>query len=132
MIRNLVFLLALFGVIFPSQGADQPNVVFIMADDLRTQLFCYGGTEVKKPRLDAFAEKSFRPNRDCVQSAVRRIDFRSMGWRNTAGAIVAREPYGHQEGSFLEAKSVLGQEIYRIDVAELRYQLHEQVPHDTK
>ncbi|MEM0898153.1 MAG: sulfatase, partial [Verrucomicrobiota bacterium] len=70
MIKKLVCLLFVIGGVLGSHGADQPNVLFIMADDLRPQLGCYDDPIVKTPRLDAFANKSLRFNRAYAQSAV--------------------------------------------------------------
>ncbi len=70
MIKKLVYLLCVFGGVLSSHAADRPNVLFIMADDLRPQLGSYGDPVVKTPRLDAFAEESLRFNRAYVQSAV--------------------------------------------------------------
>ena len=46
-----------FGANLPAAG---PNVLFIMSDDLRPQLGCYGDSVVKTPHLDAFAKRSLR------------------------------------------------------------------------
>jgi len=36
----------------------QPNVVFIVVDDLRPSLGCYGDAQAYTPNIDAFAERS--------------------------------------------------------------------------
>jgi arylsulfatase A-like enzyme len=47
-----------------------PNVVLIIADDLRPQLGCYGDPVVKTPNLDAFAREALRFDRAYAQIAV--------------------------------------------------------------
>ena len=43
------------------QAADQPNIVFILADDVGDQaLGCYGGTSYQTPRIDALAQTGVR------------------------------------------------------------------------
>ena len=48
----------------------RPNVLFIMTDDLRPQLGCYGDNAVKTPHLDQFAKKAIRFERAYVQCAI--------------------------------------------------------------
>ena len=44
-----------------SSGADRPNIVFILADDVGDQAIgCYGGTSYDTPRVDALAEGGMR------------------------------------------------------------------------
>ncbi|WP_083253232.1 sulfatase [Flavivirga aquatica] len=36
-------------------NAQQPNIIFIMVDDLRPELGCYGNTQIKSPNIDKLA-----------------------------------------------------------------------------
>ena len=47
-----------------------PNVLWIMSDDLRPQLGCYGDTVVHSPNLDQFARRALRLDRAYVQCAI--------------------------------------------------------------
>jgi arylsulfatase len=52
-------ILLLWGLLF-SHGADQPNIVLILADDMGySDLGCYGG-EIKTPNLDRLAKNGIR------------------------------------------------------------------------
>ena len=48
-------------------AAKRPNVLFLISDDLRPELGCYGVKGVKTPHLDAFARVSVRFDRAYVQ-----------------------------------------------------------------
>ena len=48
----------------------QRNVVWVMADDLRPQLGCYGDPVVKSPHIDHFATRALRFEHAYVQCAV--------------------------------------------------------------
>lgn len=64
------------------------NVLWIVADDLRPQLGCYGDTQVKSPHIDAFAERALRFDNAYVQQAMCSPSRNSMlsGLRpNTSG-----------------------------------------------
>lgn len=62
--------LALLFVLQVSAGEQRPNVLWIMADDLRPQLGCYGDTIVRSPNIDRFAERALRFDHAYVQQAV--------------------------------------------------------------
>lgn len=49
---------------------DQRNVLFVVVDDLRTQLGCYGMPWVHSPNIDEFARESLLLNRAYCQQAV--------------------------------------------------------------
>jgi arylsulfatase A-like enzyme len=65
-------LIALLLCAAPAVAADpkRPNVLFIIADDLRPQLGCYGDKHVQSPHLDAFAKRAVRFDRAYVQCAI--------------------------------------------------------------
>ena len=52
-------LLLLVTTLLPA-GAGQPNILLIMADDLRTTLGCYGDTQARTPHLDKLAARGVR------------------------------------------------------------------------
>ena len=47
-------------VLAPAAPAAKKNVLFIVADDLNTQLGCYGASRMRTPNLDALAERGAR------------------------------------------------------------------------
>lgn len=49
--------LVLTFVLVPARADDQPNVLFIAADDLRNDLGCLGNEEVLSPHIDALAAR---------------------------------------------------------------------------
>ena len=64
MTPNRFVWLALTGALFPSIGVarekdktapQRPNVLFLMADDLRPELGCYGVEEIRTPNIDRLA-----------------------------------------------------------------------------
>ena len=57
--QSSILILLLWGLLF-SHGADQPNIVLILADDMGySDLGCYGG-EIKTPNLDRLAKNGIR------------------------------------------------------------------------
>ena len=57
--QSTTLILLLWGLLF-SHGADQPNIVLILADDMGySDLGCYGG-EIKTPNLDRLAKNGIR------------------------------------------------------------------------
>lgn len=48
-------------------AADRPNVLFLMSDDLRTELGCYGVEGIKTPNIDALAAAGVKFERAYVQ-----------------------------------------------------------------
>jgi hypothetical protein len=50
-------------------GSTKPNVVFVIVDDLRSELGCYGNAEIKTPGFDRFAKQAVRFSRAYCQAA---------------------------------------------------------------
>lgn len=48
---------------------ENPNVLFVIVDDLRPELGCYGNAEIKTPNIDAFAQKAMVFKRAFCQAA---------------------------------------------------------------
>src|SRR3954449_8771859 len=52
---------------FGAEGPGRPNVVFLISDDLRPELGCYGNPHVRTPNIDALARAGVRFDRAYVQ-----------------------------------------------------------------
>ncbi len=63
---GLTFLLLSCG---GSSAAERPNILFIIVDDLRPELGCYGNAEIKTPHIDRFAQEAFVFTRAYCQAA---------------------------------------------------------------
>ncbi len=48
---------------------ERPNVLFIIVDDLRPELGCYGSSEIKTPHIDEFAQSALVFDRAYCQAA---------------------------------------------------------------
>jgi iduronate 2-sulfatase len=66
----LGFALLAAAVLPPVGAASRPNVLFLVADDLRTELGCYGSPEALTPHLDALARRGVVFERAYAQQAV--------------------------------------------------------------
>jgi len=61
---------ALAALVVSVSADDRPNVLFVIVDDLRPELGCYGNTEVHTPHFDEFAERATTFTQAYCQAAV--------------------------------------------------------------
>ena len=61
------FLFALCGI---SRGAEKPNIVWILVDDMSPNFSCYGETAIKTPHVDALAAEGTRFTRAFVTAPI--------------------------------------------------------------
>ncbi len=81
-------LLLLTFFVYANKKTDKPNILFIISDDLRTELNCYGAEYIKSPNIDRLAQKGFLFTRAYCQQAVcaaSRASFLSGCRPNTTG-----------------------------------------------
>ncbi len=73
-------------------AASPPNVLFIIVDDLRPELGCYGADAIQTPNIDAFARRALVLDRAYCQEAVCMASRNSMlsGFRPDARRIWTR------------------------------------------
>lgn len=103
----------------PVSSKDQRNVLFIIADDLRTSLGCYGDSVVKSPNIDQLASHSHvflnayaqqavcAPSRTSLLTSrrpdtTRLYDFKSY-WRTHAGNYSTLPQYFKQNGYYTKS-----------------------------
>ena len=59
---RIILLIAVMGcmasIVVPNAAAERPNVLFVIVDDLRPELGCYGNPEIRTPHFDRFAENA--------------------------------------------------------------------------
>ena len=90
--RNILFLIAgLSFSLIAREPADKPNIIFVLLDDLGKEwLNCYGGEDIKTPRIDQLAQQGTKFDNaysmpQCTPSRVAfmtgQYPFRS-GWVN--------------------------------------------------
>ena len=63
MIRGLLIVIGMVAVCSAAMAEEKPNVLFIAIDDLRPELGCYGGPQVKTPHIDRLASQGMRFDR---------------------------------------------------------------------
>jgi arylsulfatase A-like enzyme len=68
--KLIIFILSLIAFGCQPKKAKKPNVLFIVIDDLKTELNCYGQSQIKTPNIDNLAGESLLFNRAYVQNPV--------------------------------------------------------------
>jgi uncharacterized sulfatase len=84
-----------FALCCQSPAAPQPNVLLIMADDLRDTVGCYGHSLAKTPQLDRLAARGTRFDRAYAQYPVCNPSRTSLllGWRCEQTGIVGNQQF---------------------------------------
>jgi iduronate 2-sulfatase len=96
------------------EASRKPNILFVIVDDLRPEMGCYGNAHIKTPHFDAFARESLRfsnaycqnaacaPSRASVMTGLRPASTRvwSLGhkFRETIPDVVTMPQTFHQHG----------------------------------
>ena len=68
-----LFILIFFisGILVSCQSEkEKPNILFIAVDDLRTELGCYGNTQIISPNIDQLASEGLAFNRTYCQQPI--------------------------------------------------------------
>lgn len=69
--QNIFTFLFLFSLIIVTSHADQPNIIYLMADDQSTySMGCYGNKDVKTPNLDTLAKEGMIFDNHYVTTAI--------------------------------------------------------------
>jgi len=65
--------LLILGILFSNSAAlaQKPNVLFVIVDDMRPELGCYGNDEIKTPSIDQFANSGTTFLKAYCQAAVK-------------------------------------------------------------
>jgi iduronate 2-sulfatase len=96
---------ALCGLALVGSAADaKPNVLFIISDDLRTELGCYGSPLAKTPNIDALAAAGVRFDRAYCQFPLCNPSRSSMltgRYPATTGVVGNRSWFGREHPEFI-------------------------------
>jgi len=87
--RLLLVLVMVAGVGPMARGADRPNILWLIAEDLGPELACYGTTQVWTPNLDQLAKEGVRYTRAYTTGPVcsaSRSAFMTGMYQTTIGA----------------------------------------------
>jgi iduronate 2-sulfatase len=111
--RVCVAILVLLGVFSSAHAVEQPNVLFIISDDLNNFLGCYGDERAKTPNIDELAARGVRFNLAYCQR-----------WRYTEWdeGREGRELYDHESDS-QELTNLAEDQTHAATVADLSKQL---------
>ncbi|MBN2296875.1 MAG: sulfatase-like hydrolase/transferase [Pirellulales bacterium] len=109
----LLFILVTGMGVYAGQNQSKPNVLFIVSDDLRPELGCYGHPTIKSPNIDRLAATGMRFNKAYVQQAVCEFNrdrhgvhgvsmtdgrWRYTQWRDQkTGEVKSEELYDHKD-----------------------------------
>jgi iduronate 2-sulfatase len=105
MVRLLTLVVIVLGLVPQSIGAaERMNVLFIISDDLRTELGCYGSQLAKTPNIDKLAEQGVRFDRAYCQFPLCNPSRSSMltGRHPTTTRVLGnRQYFAAQDPSFV-------------------------------
>ena len=87
-----------------SAAPRKPNVLLLMADDLRPELGCYGVAGIRTPHLDALAARSVRFNRAYVQYPLcnpQRTSLLTGRYPTQTGVMDNRQWWGYRHRDYI-------------------------------